>query len=240
VQNSNSVTNNVYFGSRTETFDVPGQTLWTVPPGVRMVSVQIWGAGGGGGGASTLTTNAAGVPIAQSNCQAALTLAAGCCGGGGGGGSGAYVRSVVQVKPGDKIEITVGMGGQYSEYIGHSGLASSIRNITVASSEIITAAGGTGGGKANAVGCANTGYGGNGAQQLPQAGQFVISGSTGQPGSFAYNLNVGCMGGSGASAPGGGGGPNTSPAGGGNGDSCYASGRQGGSPGGNGRVTIQY
>jgi hypothetical protein len=226
VQNSNSVTNNVYFGSRTDTFDLPGSHTWTVPTGVKMVSVQIWGAGGGGGGAST----------SLGECEPRYTLpSTGCCGGGGGGGSGAFVRRVVEVVPETDIQITVGAGGAYSIANGTYGTPSSFG--------AIIAPGGNGGFKANATGCATTGYGGGGglfdSSQI-DSDQFKIQGSAGQPGSFVYTYPVGCVGGVGGSAPGGGGGPNTSPGGGGSGDTCYASGKHGGSPGGNGRVTIQY
>jgi hypothetical protein len=67
---------------------------WTVPAGVTLVTVQVWGAGGGGGGGST-----AGAPGGNKD-------------GGGGGGGGGYSTSVdIAVVPGTNIPYSVGAAG---------------------------------------------------------------------------------------------------------------------------------
>ena len=58
-------------------------TTWTVPSGVKSITVEVWGAGGGGAVASTAA----------------------------GGGGGGYARSVLLVTPGDVINYEVGAGG---------------------------------------------------------------------------------------------------------------------------------
>lgn len=70
---------------------------WTVPGGV--TSVSIFAVGGGGGG----------------SVQTGLTVAAG-----GGGGGGHIVRSVVNVTPGDLIDIVIGAGGSAAVYTSSS------------------------------------------------------------------------------------------------------------------------
>lgn len=60
---------------------------WTTPSCVYEITVEVWGAGGGGGHSSN-------------GGQAT-----------GGGGGGAYVRSVLQVAPGQVFDYRVGAGG---------------------------------------------------------------------------------------------------------------------------------
>jgi hypothetical protein len=64
-------------------FTAPGTGTWTVPAGVKSITVEVWGAGGGG---------------AVSNTAA-------------GGGGGGYARSILLVTPGDLINYEVGAGG---------------------------------------------------------------------------------------------------------------------------------
>ena len=65
-------------------FTTPGAGTWTVPSGVRSITVEVWGAGGGG----------------LTGSQAS-----------GGGGAGGYARSIIVVTPGDIINYSVGAGG---------------------------------------------------------------------------------------------------------------------------------
>lgn len=62
---------------------------WTVPSGVRQITVELWGAGGGGGSAS----------------------ADNCCGANPGGSAGSYVKKSIAVTPGDVVTICAGAGG---------------------------------------------------------------------------------------------------------------------------------
>lgn len=89
----------VFFGWLSVTTSVRAQTIitqldntsadqtWTVPDCVYEITVEAWGAGGGGGHSSN-------------GGQAT-----------GGGGGGAYVRSVLQVTPGQVFDYGVGAGG---------------------------------------------------------------------------------------------------------------------------------
>ena len=66
----------------------PDAFPFVVPAGVTRLIVELYGGGGGGGG-----TDLTGV------CP------------GGGGGAGAYVRTVLNVNPGDTLSVRVGFGG---------------------------------------------------------------------------------------------------------------------------------
>jgi len=70
-------------------FDEPGVISWQVPQGITMIEVEIWGAGGGGARAGNSPNEAA-----------------------GSGGSGAYVRKVMKVVPGQILTGVVGAGGE--------------------------------------------------------------------------------------------------------------------------------
>lgn len=73
-------------GYTTLVFKDVGTTTWTVPSGVNVVDVRVWGAGGGGGGSYR-------------------------AGASGGGGGGFIDCKSLQVTPGQQILITVGAGG---------------------------------------------------------------------------------------------------------------------------------
>jgi hypothetical protein len=60
---------------------------FTVPSGVTLALVRLWGAGGGGGGSATVSA------------------------GGAGGGGGGYSSALVQVSPGATYGVTIGRGG---------------------------------------------------------------------------------------------------------------------------------
>jgi len=77
------------------------QTTWTVPAGVFMIWLFMWGAGGGGGGGRLL--NAIGIVGFHTTVSG---------GAGGHGGNGAFVKKVLRVTPGEVWTITLGRGGQ--------------------------------------------------------------------------------------------------------------------------------
>lgn len=80
---------------RSDTFRASG--MFTVPPGVTRITVELWGAGGGGGGVATANDI-----------------------GAGGGGGGGYTKEVaVPVTPGRSYDIKVGMG--YAASVGYDG-----------------------------------------------------------------------------------------------------------------------
>ncbi|WP_295894945.1 phage tail protein [uncultured Bartonella sp.] len=119
-------------GYTTLVFKDVGTTTWTVPSGVHVVDVIVWGAGGGGGG----------------------SYRAGASGGAGGG----YIDCKgLQVTPGQQILITVGAGGNGGSAIptnGGSGGASSFGSYA-------TAYGGGGGYAANGAITLKRAIGGN-------------------------------------------------------------------------------
>ena len=119
-------------GYTTLVFKDVGTTTWTVPSGVNVVDVIVWGAGGGGGG----------------------SYRAGASGGAGGG----YIDCKgLQVTPGQQILITVGAGGNGGSAIptdGGAGGASSF-------GAYATAYGGSGGYAANGAITLKRAIGGN-------------------------------------------------------------------------------
>ena len=94
--------------------------VWTPPPGVTHVSVELWGGGGGGGVFAGLNAT--------------------------GGGGGAYSRAVLDVTPGTLYDIEVGGGGPSPDPItvpnGGNGRESSFSSPT---QKLIFAGGGKGG-----------------------------------------------------------------------------------------------
>jgi len=67
-------------------FTTPGSYAYLVPAGVHKLMLWMQGAGGGGGGGGTAT-------------------------GGGGGGSGSLTEYVIDVTPGESLQVNVGAGG---------------------------------------------------------------------------------------------------------------------------------
>ncbi|MCB9276561.1 MAG: T9SS type A sorting domain-containing protein [Lewinellaceae bacterium] len=108
-----------------QTYSAPGTYTFTVPAGVYTVSVQCWGGGGGGSDRENGIDNAD---------------------GGGGGGGGGFAGGLLNVTPGDDIDITVGGGGDGGGMGGDPGLSgdasSAVHTLTSAT---ITADGGFGG-----------------------------------------------------------------------------------------------
>jgi hypothetical protein len=98
-----------------------GTYTWTAPSGVTALTVEFWGAGGGG--------------TQRASSQRS----------GNGGGSGAYVRTVVPVVPGQTYYIQVGAGGA-GDTGGGAGSPGQATQITDSSSAVLTYAGGGGGG----------------------------------------------------------------------------------------------
>lgn len=87
-------------GPGAQSFTASGS--YTVPSGVSMIEVEVWGAGGGGGGAANNP--------------------------GGGGGGGATVIATIPVSAGSSCTVTVGAGGSGGSlgYDGTSGQDSSV------------------------------------------------------------------------------------------------------------------
>jgi hypothetical protein len=79
-------------------FAVPGTYQFIVPEGLIALGVDLWSAGGGGGGSGTFD--------AADECGDVFGG-----GGAGAGGGGGFIRAVVDVLPGESLEIIVGTGG---------------------------------------------------------------------------------------------------------------------------------
>lgn len=201
----------------TAKFTTPGSDIFTVPAGVTSILVRVWGAGGGGGYSN-------GYDRAPS-----------------GGASGGYAERRFIVSPGDNVAIVVGAGGLGGAASpareGQPGLAS-----TITVNGVTVTANGGGGGLNSTVAnfVANSPSGGSHSNA-----DFGIRGEDGHLG-IAVGVGATAAGGSGASAPLGGGetpggrgnpGLGMAPGGGGGATSDYAI---GGAPGARGEVHIVY
>lgn len=80
------------------TFSTPGSYTYTVPSGVSMLKVKIWGAGGGGGNSDITCTG-----FIFSNCNNWAAV---------GGAGGGYSEAIIPVTQGEIFDVTVGAGGQ--------------------------------------------------------------------------------------------------------------------------------
>jgi hypothetical protein len=101
VQIPSSLANNL------QTFNTPGAHAWIVPEGVTSVELTCYGASGGGGGGARFT-NISQVPgILYQGGAAPSTVGAN---GGRGGHSGKAV-TVIEVTPGDSLDLTIGSAG---------------------------------------------------------------------------------------------------------------------------------
>ncbi len=112
-------------------FTVPGVHEFIVPEGVIALGVDL-GSGGGGGGGSSSTA-------AATSCNSTIGG-----GGSGAGGGGAFIRAVIDVVPGESLQITVGSGGAAGVAANHGstgGLSAVVRN----SLAVVRAFGGEGG-----------------------------------------------------------------------------------------------
>ena len=145
IPSSNTATGNY-------TFSVHGSYTLTIPAGVYIAYASVIGAGGGGGGG---------------------TFSSGDSHAGAGGGSGGYIlNQSFLVQPGQQINIVVGQGGyngaNYNNgtwtcvngVVGNNvqGSTGGTSSVTLGSSLIVQATGGTGGGGFSG---AVTGYGGS-------------------------------------------------------------------------------
>lgn len=160
-------------------YDTAGVYRYLIPPGVRRLRVQMWGAGGAGGTAST--------------------AGAGACGGGG----GAWIEQEISVRERQSYEITVGQGGlpvtaTSSPQPGGNGGSSAIRGPGVN----MTAGGGRGGGGAWTL----SGQSCEGPNALYSTGGQAsgsVSSANGEPGK-PTSSGDGLLGGTGGSSPFGG------------------------------------
>ena len=204
-----------------DTLLTPGTETWIVPAGVTTIQVQAWGAGGGG----ALTNTSAG------------------------GGGGGFAQSIINVTPGQSLQLVVGQGGAP----GAAGTASTV------DATIVIARGG-----ASGVGANTGGLGGGRVTGLPNVGDITFDGGNGAgtPGSnngggggSAAGINSdgnnaagriggaatngGGAGGNGGLANNGSGALGQVPGGGGGGEAGPGGGGNSGS-GANGRIIITY
>ncbi len=191
------------FGQSQQAFTSPGSTTFTVPDGVKEITVQVWGGGGAGG----------------SGTQQGQNIRSG-----GGGGGGAYQLRTYAVTPGQVINLTVGAGGATSAASGGNS------QISFAATTLI-ANGGAGGANATGGGQGASGAGGaggTGGTFNGGAGAGGVAGNGGGGGGSAgtaANGNNGSGITGGAAVTGGGAGGNGTSTNGGNGN-------PGGVPGG--------
>ncbi|WP_336634892.1 phage tail protein [Lysinibacillus fusiformis] len=180
-------------------YTTPG-TFSVIPPsGASRVLILVWGAGGGGGG-----------------CGARFP--------GGGGGGGAFIMRYVDIKPGDKLEIRVGLGGNggagRNQQIGQFGVNGGIGGFssvnvltgTTQRTQVIAYGGGGGEGGGDSVALGRGGSGGtiyssgltgtvsqsgtNGILHLPQnASLYGLQAFSGGDGSVNTNSGIGGGGG---------------------------------------------
>ena len=136
-------------GYTTLVFKDVGTTTWTVPSGVNIVDVRVWGAGGGGGGSYR-------------------------AGASGGGGGGFIDCKGIQVTPGQQILVTVGTGGNGGYAVPTDGKAGGASSFGI----YATAYGGGGGYAANGTVALKRAVGGNavgsGLVVAGQSGQTSI------------------------------------------------------------------
>jgi hypothetical protein len=168
------------------------QTNWEVPAGVTNITVELWGGGGTGG--STVTNSNVGA---------------------GGGAGGMYARSVINVSPGQRLNLTVAESRSHSGTANTNGLAGF--NTTLANSTVLVRAtggalgvngggGGTGGAGSTAGGIGQIMYAGGNGGTRPATG--TSGGGGGGAGSTGAGNNASGQTGGSAKAEHGGAGPN--------------------------------
>jgi hypothetical protein len=143
----------------TQEFLGVGSFSWTAPNHMAALTVELWGAGGGG------TQRI--IPDARS---------------GNGGGSGALVRGVLRVSPGQTYLINVGAGGAGDSGSGF-GAPGAPTQVTDSVGNVLLSAGGGGGGSKNPD------TGGAGGVPDPNAGVQRIGHNGGK--SFGIEGNLG-------------------------------------------------
>lgn len=141
------LTINVPAVSGSVSFSAVGSSQWTVPDGVKHITITAIGGGGGSGGSTEVGNG----------------------GAGGGGGSGGVNTQTVTVTPGDIITMTIGRKGEGSPFVGRNPGASGAGGpggsggaTTVSGSfGTITASGGSGGNSGSSGGGGAGGAGGS-------------------------------------------------------------------------------
>ncbi|HEY7135499.1 MAG TPA: hypothetical protein VIB48_10565 [Acidimicrobiia bacterium] len=150
-------------------FTTPGTTTWTVPAGVHRIEVVAVGAKGGDSPASSFF---------HAN-----------------GGAGAQVRAVVDVTPGQQLQVDVAVGGGTSQWGGAGGGAADVRVAPYAlTNRVVVGAGGGGAGadssQCGVPGAGGAAGGGNGGDG-PAQHQECSPGGTGGAGASANAPGVG-------------------------------------------------
>jgi hypothetical protein len=158
------------------TFPGPGTFTYTVPPNVTKLTVELWGGGGAGGYDAE--------PTALCNRH-----------GGGGGGSGAYLRAVLNVTPGQSFTAIVGNRGFTTGEDVSGGNGSSTSFV---SNTINLVANGGQGGQAAATNptfgpCSSDGSGGAGGSSVSIVPP-IVSSQPGAPGSRGLTTGSGAGG----------------------------------------------
>jgi len=149
-----------------------GDHTWVAPAGVHRVMLELWGGSGGGGGGG------GGGYSPWSGDPNDPYVPGGIGGGGGGGGAGGYLRTVVDVTPGQTYIIRIGSGGAGGSGGGISAGGQDGAPGTISQfiheyvSEITAAAGqgGHGGGGASGASPGSAGPGGAGGGADPVEG----------------------------------------------------------------------
>src|SRR3989344_5458144 len=184
--NDTSVTKSVTVDIISKSFTTNGSYTYTVPAGVKQVGIGVSGAGGGGGGCAYY-----------------------CEYGGGDGGTGGTVAEIINVNPGDVLNIFVGAGGGGGQSNiggnaggagGGGGGASSVYYPTNGATFKIIAGGGGGGGGGRDSSDNKYGYGGTGGTNGGGGG-----GGRGEAVNYYGSVGYGGAGGAGGAGGGSGG-----------------------------------
>jgi hypothetical protein len=164
--------------SQRVTFDVAAVSIFTVPSGVRSITVKAWGAGGG-------TT-----PLE------------------GSGGAGGYATATLSVTPGERLTVIVGEGGKNlgGATIGdggasggiHDGASGGGRTAVERAGQPLMVAGGGGGG---AGGSGGTYFGGSGGAGGAASGERGLASTGGGAGGDGGTQSAGGAGGAATNGP---------------------------------------
>ncbi|WP_022669443.1 hypothetical protein [Desulfospira joergensenii] len=101
----------LYMSTETRTKVIKSTQNWTVPVGVKSVTVFLIAGGGRGGNSHKKGYGNGGLDGGTADGEPGW-----CCGGGGGGGAGQQVTKTVTVTPGEKIAVTIGNSNQNSYF----------------------------------------------------------------------------------------------------------------------------
>lgn len=147
-------------GSGTASFTSAGTSSFTVPAGVSLITVKVWGAGGAGGSGS-------------GNRR------------GGNGGGGGYAKAVISVTPSETLTVDVGSGGSKPTVNTNSGSGGGYSALRRGSTFLLQAGGGGGGG-----GTRGNTTGGAGAPGVALSGANGSAGSGTGPGGGGNSGNT--------------------------------------------------